>query len=102
MCAFVVSFVDMDAPAHTQQRGLVEPSFDLAAVRTPAMRSLIQTEIDAALKNLKQKGDKGAVVDFNTEFAQPVVTNIMSATNNDNNTGGFRGDVRVCAPLPDS
>ena len=92
----------MDPPSHTQQRGLVEPSFDLAAVRTPAMRSLIQTEIDAALKNFKQKGDKGAVVDFNTEFAQPVVTNIMSETNNDSNSRRWPRHRALVCPLPDS
>jgi len=63
------TFVDMDPPEHTRQRGLVEPVFSKESVQ--AMRPQIQATVDRLLDKMLAKGGKEPV-DLVESFALPV------------------------------
>ena len=63
------TFVDMDPPEHTKQRGLVEPVFSKESVQ--AMRPQIQATVDHLLDKMLAKGGKEPV-DLVESFALPV------------------------------
>jgi len=63
------TFVDMDPPGHTRQRGLVEPVFSKESVQ--AMRPQIQATVDRLLDKMLAKGGKEPV-DLVESFALPV------------------------------
>nr|KAK5432319.1 hypothetical protein LTR18_011178 [Exophiala xenobiotica] len=68
------TFVDMDPPEHTRQRGLVEPAFSKESVQ--AMRPQIQATVDHLLDKMLAKGGKEPV-DLVESFALPVPSFII-------------------------
>ncbi|KAF5020287.1 hypothetical protein F66182_7663 [Fusarium sp. NRRL 66182] len=69
------TFVDMDAPDHMRQRGMVEPIFAPEAVTK--LQPYIQKTVEDLLEGLKQKGCADGPVDLIKEFALPVPSYII-------------------------
>ncbi|KAL8420745.1 hypothetical protein RB594_003519 [Gaeumannomyces avenae] len=68
------TFVDMDAPDHMRQRGMVEPLFVLEHIKT--LQPYIQKTVDGLLDKLAAKGGKEPV-DLVESFALPVPSYIV-------------------------
>lgn len=69
------TFVDMDAPDHMRQRGMVEPLFTQEHVNK--LQPYIQKTVDDLLDALKAKGCADGPVDLVQEFALPVPSYII-------------------------
>ncbi|CAI6088380.1 unnamed protein product [Clonostachys chloroleuca] len=68
------TFVDMDSPAHMNQRGMVEPLF--AKEKIEAMKPYIQRTIDSLLDSMIAKGC-AEPIDLVENFALPVPSYII-------------------------
>ncbi|KAL8302923.1 hypothetical protein RB600_006682 [Gaeumannomyces tritici] len=68
------TFVDMDAPDHMRQRGMVEPLFVLEHIKT--LQPYIQKTVDGLLDKLAAKGGKEPV-DLIESFALPVPSYVI-------------------------
>lgn len=69
------TFVDMDAPDHMKQRGMVEPLFTPKHVKK--LQPYIQKTVDDLLAAMKKKGCAAGPVDLVKEFALPVPSYII-------------------------
>ncbi|KAL2674079.1 hypothetical protein Neosp_012525 [[Neocosmospora] mangrovei] len=69
------TFVDMDAPDHMNQRGMVEPLFTPKHVKK--LQPYIQKTVDDLLAVMKKKGCAAGPVDLVKEFALPVPSYII-------------------------
>ncbi|KAH8899964.1 cytochrome P450 [Thozetella sp. PMI_491] len=69
------TFVDMDAPDHMRQRGMVEPLFVADHIRT--LQPYIQKTVDDLLDELISNGCANGPVDLVEKFALPVPSYII-------------------------
>ncbi|UNI13851.1 Nitric oxide reductase (NAD(P)(+), nitrous oxide-forming) [Purpureocillium takamizusanense] len=69
------TFVDMDAPDHMHQRGMVEKFFDANYVNK--LRPYIQKTIDDHLDAIKARGCEDGPIDLIKEFALPIPSYVI-------------------------
>ncbi|OAQ84991.1 cytochrome p450 55a3 [Purpureocillium lilacinum] len=69
------TFVDMDAPDHMHQRGMVEKFFDTTYVNN--LRPYIQKTVDDLLDAIVAKGCDSGPIDLIKEFALPVPSYVI-------------------------
>lgn len=71
--SFRPTFVDMDPPEHTAQRGMVEPS--ICPAHTKAMLPMIQEITDKQIKEMMKSNEPS--VDIVSSFALPMASTVM-------------------------